>query len=177
MRTRDSQRSKVYAAEQLFRERIDKEKQPELYAFAEDKLELEELQKLVNHLVSLAWFKRRWSRVGEIEVRAGGQGRTHACGVRVFGGGVVKLPAWSRTKLVTLHEVAHVCAFSLEAHGRRFCRTFIELVEHEAGYEAGKLLKKCMDEKRARWRKRYKRPDLKGKMPPFVKEAAKPQEK
>jgi len=148
-RPRDSQRSKLYRAEDFL---MGKGQSWETTA---------EIQAYVDHLVSLAWFQRRWP-LAAIAVNDG-RGRRSACGStrRALSGkyyGYIKLPRWARTQSVVLHEIAHCCA-SIEArrnrepiasHGWQFARTLLELVRHEMGNEHWETLRASFREHRVR---------------------------
>lgn len=58
-----------------------------------------------------------------------GRGRRHACGSRE----VIKLPRWSRTRPVVLHECAH--GLAADKHGPRFVRVYVELLVAFAGQD------------------------------------------
>lgn len=129
-RMRDSQRSKVYRAESV------------IISGAEERFrQVADIQSYVDRLVGSAWFRRRWPRVGKVEVRPGYGARR---ALATFN--IIKLPLWSRSQAVILHELAHVCVnytdgFEYPAHGREFCSTFLALVRHELGDEAWRSLK------------------------------------
>lgn len=53
-----------------------------------------------------------------------GRGRRHACGSRE----VIKLPRWSRTAPIVLHECAH--GMSDDGHGPEFVRCYVALLVH-----------------------------------------------
>ena len=47
--------------------------------------------------------------------------------------GYINMPRWSRSKLVILHEIAHVVSPCEEVHGERFCGNFLWLVHKFMG--------------------------------------------
>jgi putative metallohydrolase (TIGR04338 family) len=53
----------------------------------------------------------------------------------------IAMPEWSRTKLIVLHEMAHILADRyhgqdfIEGHGRQFATFFLDLVDHFLGAE------------------------------------------
>jgi len=137
---RDSQRSKVYRAE-------DTVTVPE----ALERLEtVEEMQAWVDKIVRTRWWrvyklpsaskaKHRAGRLisyGKITVKDG-RARRSASGWR----GSIKMPKWSRTKLIVLHEVAHAIQTESPSHGRQYARIYLDLVTRFIGPEAGRQLK------------------------------------
>lgn len=62
-----------------------------------------------------------------------GRGRRHACGSRQ----VIKLPRWSRTTAVVLHECAH--GLAADMHGPVFAAVYVELLARFAGLDADRL--------------------------------------
>jgi len=154
-RARDTQRQKVYNAENFLQRRG-----PRYETVAE-------MQVYVDKLVASAWFRRRWPRTagGGIEVRDG-RGRSRACATTDWAQRIIKMPRWSRSKSVVLHEVAHHCADEahgvrdVAAHGWQFAATLLELVTHEMGVEAGKGLKESYKAKKVRHKAPRKRRPL-----------------
>lgn len=136
---RDSQKSKVYRAEGLV-------KKPD----ANERLEtVEEIQAWINSITRKRWWRtyrlpsaekashRKYSiPYKSIEVRDG-RARRNASG----GFGVIKMPRWSRTKLIILHEVAHAIQTERPSHGRQFARIYLDLVSRFIGVEAATQLK------------------------------------
>lgn len=135
-RARDSQRQRVYDAEKFLQD-----VGPRMETVAE-------IQAYVDHLLSSAWFRRRWPRVARkgIEVRDG-RGRRRAVAETIWGVNLIRMPAWSRSKAVILHEVAHHCTDEahglrdVAAHGWQFAGTLLELVTHEMDDVYGMHLK------------------------------------
>jgi putative metallohydrolase (TIGR04338 family) len=154
-RARDSQRSKVYRAEGFLQK-----KGPRYETVAE-------MQAYVDKLTQSAWFRRRWPRLARngIEVRDG-RGRRIACAQTSWGRAIIKMPLWSRSEAVILHEVAHHCtdegygtAMDIPWHGWQFASTLHELVAHKMGKEIGDDLKKSFRECKVKFRApRKKRP-------------------
>lgn len=131
----DFQKSKCYRAEWSIRKDIPNNRRW---------LEIEDVQKYVDKLVTKAWFKRRWPKIDKITVKAPkkdmGQ-RAWAYGN--YFNGRITIPMWARQKIVVLHEVAHAIVHPKYGgkHGRFWARTFLELVKFEMGEEAYKVLK------------------------------------
>lgn len=154
--TRDSQRGKVYKAERTVWEN----------KLAAERIEtVPEIQKWVDKICSYAWFKRRF---GQIRIRVeDGRGRRAAGGERVMFctldfstgsrevkevyDGYIKMPLWSRTKLIILHEMSHVLNKYKPAHGRFFARCFLTVVNHVLGKDVYKELAKAFKENRVKY--------------------------
>ena len=157
-RPRDSQRSKVYAAERMHSQWYDENQ----YA------NLGEIQSWVDGICKSRWFKNRYPRYAVDKKSIMKYGRA-ADGIKVLDGrgrirpcgstrGFIKLPMWSRFELLILHEIAHVVTRRngyhgpLPAwHGREFCANFLALVRRFLGKEAGKELKACFKKKRVKY--------------------------
>ncbi len=110
---------------------------------------IDEIQAWVNSLTQTRWWrtyklpsaKKSSHRVGgisyeSIEVR---DGRSRRSAAGAFG--VIKMPKWSRTKLIILHEVAHAITTEPPGHGRQFARIYLDLVTRFLGVDAGRQLK------------------------------------
>ena len=118
-----------------------------------------EMQVYVDKVMSSAWFKRRWPYVarGGITV-LDGRGRRSACAQDLWGVGMaIKMPTWSRSEPVILHEIAHHCADEIHGsnapgHGWGFTSTFLELITHEMGPDVGDELKQSFKEHNVRFR-------------------------
>jgi hypothetical protein len=69
---------------------------------------------------------------------------------------VIKMPLWSRSKAVIIHEIAHHCSDEahgtrdVAAHGWQFAATLLELVTHEMGADIGTELKASYKAKKVR---------------------------
>jgi len=146
-RARDSQRSKVYRSERF------------LQVGGNRYETVSEMQAYVDKLVQSAWFRRRWPTLTRngIEVRDG-RGRRIACAERSWGRLIIRMPMWSRSEAVILHEVAHHCSdeahgtMGVAAHGWQFASTLHELVAHKMGKEKGDALKKSFRENKVKFR-------------------------
>lgn len=115
MAPRDSQRAKVYRAqEQLPKGRYLKT--------------MAEMRAYVDEIHSTRWFQKRWLRPHNIKVRDG-RGRRNACAYW----GAIKMPKWSRYEIYILHEMAHLMPkgvnHTVASHGREFVKNFIALLE------------------------------------------------
>jgi putative metallohydrolase (TIGR04338 family) len=156
-RERDSQRSKVYAAEQ--RIHLDS-----------PCVALSELREWINDtVVTSRWFHSRWPLGGVIRLKDG-RGRRRACAYPIFTnyhlnsnysqpspkGGVIKLPRWSRTRIIALHELAHIIIrwhfpYKVAAHGKEFCGVYLQLVKRWMGQEYYLQLRSAFKETGAKY--------------------------
>lgn len=139
---RDSQRSRVYAADYALHETA-----PRLETIAD-------INAFVAQVLSKATIQRRYGDhlKGTITVHDG-RGRRAACGGRDY----IKMPAWSRSQALVLHEVAHVIVERrygdrVAAHGREFCAIYLDLVRFGMGVQAHDALKGFFQANRVRFR-------------------------
>ena len=164
-RDRDSQKQKVYDAEDLCRNRLRKEFSDE-YRLLYESISLDEIEKYCKKIIDSAWFQKRWPQIKGIHI-SDGRSRRSASGGRVGKNARMKFPIHARYKEIVLHELAHACDMSHAGwHGRPFCRIFLELLRHEFGDEVWKIMKECFKEKKVKVRVEVRRPDLLGKMSP-----------
>ena len=141
---RDNQRSKVYAAERDVWPTGERDRKGATIADA---------QRYVDKLTGSAWFIRRFGlrRINVQPGRGGGM---------AWGGGLITLGVWAREReCVILHEVAHCVAHS-SRHDWRFCKTFLELVQHQMGKDAADRLKTAFKDRKVRYKKPMKRAPL-----------------
>lgn len=132
MRSRDNQRSKVYAWERAAVRRLNK---TEFYRPDFDTLE--ECEAFMNPI----WRAER-GRVGLAKQKAPELSR-NLWGQRKATAGhdhTIKLPKWSRSRWVILHEMAHRLTPRDEAHGPRFVGVLIGLAARHLGYDANALM-------------------------------------
>lgn len=159
-RPRDSQRSKVYAAERKHSEWKDA-----VYTlggswtttqhFTEQGERIpiptiQETRAFVNKIVKSAWFKRRWPRrsLAGVYIKDG-RGTRNATGSNT---GTLNFPRWSRFPLVICHELAHVVTSSARrSHGRVYCHNYLAIVRHVMGKEASDELKRCFKEGKVKY--------------------------
>jgi putative metallohydrolase (TIGR04338 family) len=139
-RPRDSQKSKVYAAE-LRR--------------GDEFASVAEMQAYVDRLHASAWFKRRWPRLRGFVVHSGAGNRRATCSWGLCP--TLKMPKWARVESVLLHEVAHACTFeryakTVAAHGPEFVATYLELLRHQMGDEVWREQKAKFVERKVRHR-------------------------
>ncbi|WP_067477105.1 TIGR04338 family metallohydrolase [Nocardia amamiensis] len=162
MTVRDSQRAKVYDAEQLVRGAFDRADEHgvrtvELYGshltlpierrFAS----VESVQSYADKVLALNWVRARWERAARpVRVRArSGVTAAHyeaaeaVLAVPLHTGGT----AWALRELVILHELAHhlePAPASVAPHGPEFCDRYIDLVDSIIAPEAALLLRTTM---------------------------------
>ena len=108
---RDSQRTAVYRWERGFA------------TWPGDKLSLAECRELI-------W--RVWSDHLDSEPPTIGDGRGRRSACYIFEDHQIRLPRWSRTEYVVLHEVAHGLVWAMlpraAAHGEEFARLYLDLL-------------------------------------------------
>jgi putative metallohydrolase (TIGR04338 family) len=135
-RGRDTQRSKLYAAEAV------------LHGPPDFKT-IQECQAFVDAVMASRWVAARF-RNPRIEVEPG-YGRRSACAV---GDDAIRLPIWSRQKPVILHEIAHCLidyGYTRYAwHGPEFAGLLLSLVHHVLGQEAAAKLRASFKAHRVR---------------------------
>jgi putative metallohydrolase (TIGR04338 family) len=117
-RPRDSQRSKLYAAERTVRAG---RRFPDLAA----------CQKYVERVLESSFWAARHPGIAKIEVRDG-RGRRHAGSYDHAQR--IALPRWARSERIILHELAHQSTpVTCAAHGPEFTRNYLDLVAHFMG--------------------------------------------
>jgi len=115
---RDTQRSKVYQWENLA---FDKP----AHTGVEPELELRDIKKIVTKVARDYGLSHRKVRVLD------GRGRRSAA--YSSGERAIKMPRWSRTRFIVLHELAHwivkvLWPMKAAAHGREFVGIYMELL-------------------------------------------------
>ena len=155
MSERDSQRSKVYAAEQFARTLFDRaaEHGSRAVDFFGTSLTLppearfgsvDAVQRYVEQVVTMPALTERWSSPGGLTVRPR-RGVQAAHYENRDGAGVIAVPErssrWALRELVVLHEIAHHLSPVEPAHGAEFAATFCDLAELVMGPEAGHVLR------------------------------------
>ncbi|WP_077078014.1 TIGR04338 family metallohydrolase [Mycobacterium numidiamassiliense] len=153
---RDSQRAKVYAAEEFVRTMFDRAAERGLPAveFFGTQLTLppegrfgsvESVQRYVDGVLELPAVRQRWPEVLPLRVRAR-KAATAAHYENRDGTGIIAVPDrdtadWALRELVILHEVAHHLCRAEPAHGPDFVATICELSELVMGPELGHVLR------------------------------------
>ncbi|WP_194816487.1 TIGR04338 family metallohydrolase [Nocardia sp. XZ_19_385] len=157
MSVRDSQRAKVYDAEQLVRGVFDRadeygSRTVDLYG-SQITLPIERrfasvssVQAYADKVLALNWVRAQWDRASvpvRVRSRAGATAAHYEAADAVLAvplhtGGT----AWALRELVVLHEIAHhLGPVSEAAHGPEFCSRYLELVDGIIGPEAALLLR------------------------------------
>jgi putative metallohydrolase (TIGR04338 family) len=154
--TRDSQRAKVYAAEDFVRTLFDRAAQHESPAmeFFGTQLTLPpearfgsvaSVQRYVDDVLALAAVRQRWPDVSPLRVRAR-RAATAAHYENIDDAAVIAVPDrettdWALRELVVLHEVAHHLCQAEPPHGPEFVATICALTELVMGPEVGHVLR------------------------------------
>lgn len=137
---RDTQRSKVYKAEDYFCH-----KNPNLYA------SVAECKAYTTEITGSAYWQ---SQGGKKRIAIGdGRGRSNACAQSK---GIhntidkIKLPKWARSRIVIIHEMSHILTdqtdFGTSAHGAVFCKHYLNLCFELLGAVRAMALKQKFDE-------------------------------
>ena len=153
---RDSQRSKVYAAEEFVRTLFDRAAEhgsssvdffgAHLTLPPEAKFgSLSAVQRYVDDVLALPAVRREWSEVAPLRVRAR-RAATAAHYENRDGTGVIAVPDrrdadWAMRELVVLHEIAHHLCDSHPPHGSQYVTTLCTLAELVMGPEVGHVLR------------------------------------
>jgi len=130
---RDSQKQKLYDAENAFRWR-NKDINKEFDSIAE-------IERYANKWLRSAWVVRRWGKQPHVKIVeiSGDSAHSHR------GKHQIELPrVWAWNEVVLLHELCHsVHAWNGgTSHGRYFARCFLEAIGHRFGPEAKKALRR-----------------------------------
>ena len=157
MNTRDSQRSRVYSAEQFVRTLFDRAAQHSSRAinFFGEAITLppearfasmQSVSRYLDDVLALPTVTARWPAAGPLSVRPR-RAATAAHYENRDGTGVIAVPergaaGWAMRELVVLHELAHhLAAGTGPAHGPQFVATFCDLVTAVMGPEVGHVLR------------------------------------
>lgn len=153
---RDSQRSRVYAAEEFVRTLFDRaaEHGSPAVEFFGTRLTLPpegrfgsvpSVQRYVDQVLALPAVRQRWPDVPPLRVRPR-RAATAAHYENRDGAGVIAVPdrdtaEWALRELVVLHEVAHHLCRAGPPHDPEFVATICELTELVMGPEVGHVLR------------------------------------
>lgn len=130
---RDSQKSRLYAAEKEFKTGPH----PEYRKVAQ-------IEEFIAEMIATNWWQARYPHIPHIRVKDGR-------GTRIARGSSlawqISLPLWARTREIILHEVAHVLTPShLPAHGREYAQVYYDLLLRFCGPEtADKFVIGCIE--------------------------------
>ena len=152
---RDTQRAKVYSAEQFVRTLFDRaaERGSRSIEFFGAQLTLppearfaavESVRRYVEDVLALPGVRARWPGSTAVVVRAR-RGVSAAHYEWTPESAVIAVPDrhtdWALRELVVLHELAHHLAQADPPHGPEFAATFCELAEAVMGAEVGYVLR------------------------------------
>ncbi|MGW0180216.1 TIGR04338 family metallohydrolase [Nocardia sp. NPDC003345] len=160
---RDTQRARVYDAEQLVRTIFDRAAQFGNYTVevhgsgltlpVERKFaSAESVQRYCDRVLALDWVGRKWDRARtpiRVRARAGTfaahyETESAVLAVPVHAGRPGDGTSWALRELVVLHELAHHLEPAPDAvapHGPEFCARYVALAEGVIGPEAALLLR------------------------------------
>lgn len=130
---RDSQKSRLYAAEKEFKNGPH----PEYRKVAQ-------IEEFIAEMIATKWWQARYPHITRIRVKDGR-------GTRIARGSSqtwqISLPLWARTREIILHEVAHVLTpDELPAHGREYAQIYYDLLLQFCGPEtADKFVIGCIE--------------------------------
>lgn len=153
---RDTQRARVYAAEEFVRTLFDRAAEhgsrsveffgaaltlPPEARFAS----VVSVQRYVDEVLALPAVRQRWPATPPLSVRAR-RGATAAHYENTADAAVIAVPAqrgtgWAMRELVVLHEIAHHLCDAPPPHGAQFISTYCALAEVVMGPELGYLLR------------------------------------
>jgi putative metallohydrolase (TIGR04338 family) len=152
---RDTQRAKVYAAEEFARTLFDRaaEHGNRVIEFFGTQLTLppegrfasaQSVQRYVDDVLGHPAVRARWPTAGVLTVRPR-RGATAAHYERTEDGATIAVPdrrsTWALRELVVLHEIAHHMCDAEPPHGPEFVATFCELAEAVMGPEVAHVLR------------------------------------
>ncbi|MDT5097728.1 MAG: hypothetical protein QOC76_1465 [Mycobacterium sp.] len=155
MTARDTQRSKVYAAEEFVRTLFDRagEHGNRTIEFFGTNLTLppearfssaETVQRYVDDVLALPSVRARWPDAGPLTTRRR-RGTTAAHYERDDDGAAIAVPerraTWALRELVVLHELAHHLCDADPPHGPEFVAAYCELAEAVMGPEVAHVLR------------------------------------
>lgn len=156
MTPRDSQRAKVYAAEEFVRtvlDRVAEHGSPAVEFFGTQLTlppearfgSVASVQRYVDQVLGLPAVRQRWPDVAPLSVRAR-RAATAAHYENRDGIGIIAVPDrdtadWALRELVVLHEMAHHLSQAQPPHGPQFVETITALAELVMGSEVGYVLR------------------------------------
>lgn len=162
MKARDTQRSKVYAAEKAAFKDVQ---------CANVRLEtVGEIEKFTKAVWEHQWFGDTFPKAtiwGSPEVS---DGRGRRCGGATSIG--ISMPKFTRTKWYVIHEISHTVVLrqhgsSVASHGWEYCAVYLKLVRRILGVEAHDALKGSFKQHKVR----YTEPRKRGPLSPERREA------
>ncbi len=140
MRPRDKQRSKVYEAQHSIRGMYDLKRRNSFSS----------IKKFTENVLNDSWFTERYGNFN-IEIIPGPP-HSNTSFAKYFPHPKIVFQKHSHTKWVALHEISHhVVGPNNEWHGVRFCRVYLNLVNHYIGERACKKLQKAFDNEQVKY--------------------------
>jgi putative metallohydrolase (TIGR04338 family) len=161
---RDTQRAKVYAAEEFVRTLFDSAAGhgTRVVEFFGTQLTLPpegrfasapSVQRYVDDVLAHPGVQARWPAVSALTVRTR-RGGAAAHYERSDDGAAIAVPerrsTWALRELVVLHEIAHHLCDAVPPHGPEFVATFCELAEAVMGPEVAHVLRVVYDKEGVR---------------------------
>lgn len=155
MSARDTQRAKVYAAEEFVRTLFDRaaERGNRVVDFFGVQLTLppegrfatvDSVQRYVDEVLAVEAVRQRWPERGPVQVRPR-RGVTAAHYELQGDDATIAVPErgnrWAMRELVVLHEIAHHLCETPPPHGPQFVATFCALADVVMGAEVGHVLR------------------------------------
>jgi putative metallohydrolase (TIGR04338 family) len=139
-RPRDFQRSKVYAAEQSLKEMtsVDFSSADEQVAYTK--------HVATSSLVRALWPAYRGDRI-EVRIHRG-----HATSRAWVATNKIAFSKQHRSKMIVLHELAHLVCPITARHGPDFVHAYLQLVKAFMPMDVYIRLKSAMDERNVKWR-------------------------
>jgi putative metallohydrolase (TIGR04338 family) len=137
-RERDTQRSRLYAAEQAAAKSMGMSSRTRTIAN-------DDLQAWVDKMMGSKPIATRWRQPIRVVLKRGGS---------AYGGhGAISLPLFARNEWVILHEIAHCLNPGLgrAPHGREFAGILVFLVDTVIGKDAGEALRREFREANVDW--------------------------
>jgi len=158
-RQRDSQRKKLYRAEDVafYEPFIPGEARKSV--FGRDGLSVAEAQSFIDGILDSAWFRDEFQvsdrRDPLVEVVAGRANSSARAGGGIYTGRI-SAPAWARREWVLLHELAHIVTRTawgpyVAAHGWLFANVYLRLVGRFLGLDAEAALVAAFDAGRVKY--------------------------
>lgn len=142
MKARDSQRSKLYAAETKAFE-----------GAPVDLPEVENIERYVAHVCALGRVKESFPELGWRPITVGDGRRRRSAGGNGRG---IYMPRWSRKRWIVLHELSHTIMDrryrNAVGHGWQYAEIYLLLVRHVMGINAHDCLKTQFKAHRVRYK-------------------------
>jgi putative metallohydrolase (TIGR04338 family) len=154
MSMRDNQKTKVYRAEDLVMDVLNRVARTDARTFYfygshlvipdERKFgDIDGVQRYVDQVLGLNWVRNTWPSLAAQPVKVRARRGAAQAAYRL---GVIAVPdhehggTWAMREMVILHELAHHLARGGESHGVQFVSTYLHLVKELVGDEVGLIL-------------------------------------